>query len=97
MLPAEYNSLKTHAVNHDIDGETVLAVKKATKNGNTDVVEKDRNGHDVYVAFDDAFRSSNNMSHNTGYLLTYNVTNPSQWNKWYTKKESSTREKNRWR
>ncbi len=94
MLPAEYNSLKTHAVNHDIDGETVLAVKKATKNGNTDVVEKDRNGHDVYVAFDDAFRSSNNMSHNTGYLLTYNVTNPSQWNKWYTKKESSTREKN---
>ena len=37
------------------------------------------------VEFDDIFRSSNNMSHTTGYLLTYNVTNPNLWNKWYTK------------
>ena len=93
MLPAEYESLKTHAVEHDIDGETVLAVKKATKNGDADVVEKDWEGHDVYVAFDDAFRSSNNMSHDKGYLLTYNVTNPSQWNKWYTPKNGSANDK----
>ena len=86
MLPAEYNSLKTHAVNHEIDGETVLAVKKATKDakGNP-VVVKDKNNNDVYVGFYDAFRSSNNLSHNTGYQLTYNMTNPSAWNKWYTK------------
>ena len=86
MLPAEYNSLKTHAVNHEIDGETVLAVKKATKDANGNpVVEKDKNNNDVYVGFYDAFRSSNNLSHNTGYQLTYNVTNPAVWNKWYTK------------
>ena len=86
MLPAEYNSLKTHAVNHEIDGETVLAVKKATKDakGNP-VVVKDKNNNDVYVGFYDAFRSSNNLSHGTGYQLTYNMTNPSAWNKWYTK------------
>ena len=37
-----------------------------------------------YVPFDDVFHSSNNMSHDTGYLLTYNVTNPKIWDKWYT-------------
>ena len=47
----------------------------------------------VAVPFTDVFRSSNNMSHTTGYLLTYNVTNPNLWNKWYTKINSDTREK----
>ena len=36
------------------------------------------------VDFDYIFRSSNNLSHNTGYLLTYNVNNPAVWNKYYT-------------
>ncbi len=86
MLPAEYNHLEDIAANHEVDCETVKAVKKATKDANGNpVVEKDKNNNDVYVAFDDAFRSSNNLSHNTGYLLTYNVTNPAVWNKWYTK------------
>ena len=91
MLPSEYNSLKTYAVDHEIEGENVKAVKKATKNAEgEDVVEKDSKGLDVYVAFDDAFRSSNNMSHTTGYLLTYNVTNPKLWDKWYTPKNGSS-------
>ena len=30
------------------------------------------------------FRSSNNISHDTGYLLTYEVNNPGVWNKYYT-------------
>ncbi len=34
--------------------------------------------------FDFFFRSSNNMSHDTGYILTYQVNNPTDWNKWYT-------------
>ena len=94
MLPSEYTSLEALADNHVIDGQTVKAVKKATKNAAGDpVVEKDKDDHDVYVAFADAFRSSNNMAHNTGYLLTYNVTNPKIWDKWYTKIDSSTHEK----
>ncbi len=36
------------------------------------------------VDFDYIFRSSNNLSHDTGYLLTYNVNNPTVWNKYYT-------------
>ena len=90
MLPAEYTSLKTHAVDHEVGGQTVKAVKKATKNAAGDpVVEKDKENRDVYVAFTDAFRLSNNISHNKGYILTYNVTNPAVWNKWYTQVEDA--------
>ena len=35
------------------------------------------------------FRESNNASHDTGYLLTYEVNNPSQWDTWYTPKSTS--------
>jgi len=45
------------------------------------------------VDFDFVYRSSNNMSHDTGYMLTYKVNNPTQWNTWYTKVESATAEK----
>ena len=36
------------------------------------------------VDFDFVFRSSNNLAHNTGYILTYDVNNPAVWDKWYT-------------
>ncbi len=42
------------------------------------------------VDFDFVYRSSNNISHDTGYILTYKVNNPTGWNTWYTKKESGT-------
>ena len=45
------------------------------------------------VPFDFVYRSSNNMSHNTGYMLTYKVNNPTDWDTWYTKAESATAEK----
>ena len=51
-------------------------------------VEKKEN-----VPFDFVYRSSNNMSHDTGYMLTYKVNNPTQWDTWYTKVESATAEK----
>ena len=35
------------------------------------------------VDFTYAVRSSNNIGHNTGYLLTYDVNNPAIWDKWY--------------
>ena len=34
------------------------------------------------------FRQSNNLSHETGYILTYDVDNPAVWNNWYTPKDS---------
>ena len=41
------------------------------------------------VDFDFVYRSTNNMSHDTGYMLTYRVNNPTDWNTWYTKFESA--------
>ena len=94
MLPAEYNSLSTHTDMHLVDGQNVPAVKKATKDANgAYTIRKDSNGDPVYAAFTDAFRPSNNLSHDNGYLLIYNVTNPTIWDKWYTKKDSPNGEK----
>ena len=45
------------------------------------------------VDFDFVFRSSNNLSHDTGYMLTYKVNNPTDWDTWYTKFDSSTHDK----
>ena len=38
-------------------------------------------------------RSSNNMSHNTGYILTYKVNNPTDWDTWYTKADDDSHSK----
>ena len=90
MLPGEYDELSGHAVSKDLtptDGinNPVLSVKKATKNAaDEEVVAKDDDDNDIYVAFADAFRPSNNLSHDTGYLLVYNVNNPEIWKPWYT-------------
>ncbi|MBQ2210522.1 MAG: T9SS type A sorting domain-containing protein [Prevotella sp.] len=51
-------------------------------------VEKKEN-----VDFDFVFRSSNNMRHDTGYMLTYKVNNPTDWNTWYTKAQGTPTEK----
>ena len=45
------------------------------------------------VDFDFVFRPSNNLSHDTGYLLTYKVNNPTEWTTWYTKHEGTPPEK----
>ena len=47
---------------------------------------------DEDVDFDYAFRPSNNVSHDTGYILTYNIDNPNQWNTWYTPKSGSSKD-----
>ena len=42
---------------------------------------------DKVLADDDyIFRTSNNVSHDQGYILTYEVNNPSIWDNWYTPK-----------
>ena len=41
------------------------------------------------VSFEEVFRSSNNLGHDTGYILTYKVNNPTEWNTWYTSASSS--------
>jgi len=41
------------------------------------------------VPFEFVYRSSNNMSHDTGYMLTYKVNNPTEWDTWNTKIDSA--------
>jgi len=48
---------------------------------------------DVEVDFDFIFRSSNNLSHDNGYILTYKLNNPEVWDNWYTKISSATHDK----
>lgn len=43
------------------------------------------------VNFEEVFRSSNNLGHDTGYILTYKVNNPTEWNTWYTSASSNTK------
>ena len=42
------------------------------------------------VDFDFVYRPSNNMSHDTGFMLTYRVNNPTDWNTWYTEKSDDS-------
>ena len=68
MRLADYNTYYGSAETQTIDKKEVKAVFSNGK----------------YVPFEEVFHSSNNMSHDNGYLLTYSVTNPGVWDKWYT-------------
>ena len=61
-----------------------IALSKALEENGPEVkyVHNTTTGKDV--PFDEVFRMSNNLSHDTGYLLTYKVNNPSKWDTWYT-------------
>ena len=79
MLPEDYDLIKTHA-------------HKKVDEDNNYVLDDDENYiyelWDVekgkYVLADSIIRLSNNLSHGTGYILTYKVNNPTDWNTWYT-------------
>ena len=69
-----------------------IALSKSLEEGAPAVkyVHNTTTGKDV--PFDFVFRSSNNVSHDTGYLLTYNVNNPAVWNKYYTPLTGSSKD-----
>ena len=57
------------------------------KNADGEIIKDadDNNAGKEYI-----FRESNNVSHDEGYILTYEVNNPSQWDNWYTPKDNTT-------
>ena len=73
-------------------GTVLLPSEYETLKANTSYVHHISRNEDV--DFDYVFRSSNNISHETGYILTYNINNPNQWNTWYTPKSGSASGKN---
>ena len=92
MLPDEYKDLLNATSEQDvtpddnINNPVPAVLKVVTDDEGNDVVATDHEGHNIYVAFDDVFHSSNNMSHGNGYMLTYKMTNPSRWDTWYSPK-----------
>ena len=70
-----------------------LAQSKALEENGPEVkyVHNTTTGKDV--PFDEVFRMSNNLSHDTGYLLTYKVNNPSKWDTWYTLRNDANHSK----
>ncbi|MBR4533666.1 MAG: hypothetical protein IKO85_03875 [Bacteroidaceae bacterium] len=79
LLKSQYEDL----ISKDSHGDPIYPDVTHTKL--VDGIEQD-----MAVPFTDVFRSSNNLSHTTGYLLTYNITNPSVWDEWYTPKSGSS-------
>ena len=107
LTPSEQNLFvdETYVVSDDCwVGDTeykagqVLLPSEYAALGTPDVYKKvekdDGTVEEVSVAFSEMFHMSNNLSHNTGYMLTYKVNNPVEWATWYTKEVSSTHEKN---
>ncbi len=45
---------------------------------------------EVVDHIDDVFRSSNNISHNTGYVLTFDMDSPPDWDDWYSPDNGSS-------
>ena len=58
-------------------GQVVLPIEIGSE-----TVIKNKNGEDCELS--DILRSSNNMSHSTGFLLTFDMNNPKVWNDWYS-------------
>ncbi len=72
MLPTDITAFK--AANHTI-----------TDYEGNELTDKDGNKYTTNAALiDDLFRSSNNVSHNTGYVLTFDMDTPEVWNDYYT-------------
>ena len=78
-------------------GTVLLKSEYSTIKGTGDlpiVSFKDEDGNyktDEFKDFNYFFRPSNNMSHDTGYMLTYRVNNPEKWNTWYTQKDAAVK------
>ena len=75
--PAEgtYRFLKNHAPTKDLDTED----NDPTVEPYVHHVEQDTD-----VAFDFVFRPANNIAHDEGYILTFDMTNPGAWDDYYT-------------
>ena len=102
MLKEEYDELLSAAAENEQvleEGKpAVPAVVWMTKDANgNDVPMTDKNGKTLYKAFDYIFRESNNMRHETGYILTYKVDNPLEWNSYYMKKSATPNVTEPWR
>lgn len=82
---------KEYAAGTYVMTDTEFVTYKGTTHTYTDADNQPIKDADDHVVGDNyIFRESNNASHDTGYLLTYEVNNPSKWDNWYTPKSDAT-------
>ena len=72
MLPSDIATFKTE------EGLTITDVEGHPF--------EDENGHELSLndVVDDLFRTSNNIGHNSGYVLTFDMNTPTVWDDYYT-------------
>ena len=74
-LPSEYTAFKASLPTKVIDGKTVHYVHDVK--------------NDIDVDVDDVFHPSNNISRNTGYVVSFKMDTPPDWDEWYSPKTGS--------
>ena len=86
MTPEDYVAFKgeKHTISYINDGGDEVTFNS---DGSTD--EHTTEGVVVSNELADMFRSSNNISHKTGYVLTFDMDTPKVWADYYTLKDSS--------
>ena len=87
FVPATYVTIGDCKVNGTpyAEGTVLLPGEYTTlKNSSPQVTYEESGVEKNDKDFDYFFRSSNNLSHDTGYMLTYKVNNPTPWDIWYT-------------
>lgn len=92
FVPATYVTIGDCKVNGTpyAEGTVLLSEQYNTlRNSSPSVTYEEGGVEKTDKDFDYFFRSSNNVSHDTGYMLTYKVNNPSPWDLWYTKFDSA--------
>ena len=93
MLPSDYDTYEAAAMidltDDGVNNPVSMVLKIVQDENGNDVVATDSKGDPVYVPFESVFHASNDMGHDTGYLLTYKMTNPGIWDVWYTQANSA--------
>ena len=90
LLPADYTTITTNA-HHKVDEEG----HEVKDENNKPILELWDVEEEEYVPVESIIRSSNNLSHDTGYILTYRVNNPTEWDTWYTEYADSKNDENK--
>ena len=67
-----------------VEYETGAYVMLPSEYTNFDMTTVKNSQGESFEKKEDVFRSSNNISHDTGYVLTFDMDTPKDWNDWYS-------------
>ncbi len=90
FVDTTYTTIAACRVNGDSIPKGYVMLPHEYRNLRASVTDSILNLDTGYKAeFDYIFRPSNNLGHNTGFILTYDINNPIIWDKYHTPKQGS--------